>query len=226
MMNSTANLTEPADQVDMEYYQYKSVSSGSIVAMAFAILSVGSVFFFSLLFLPVIGVMFAIFSMLKIQRFSDELTGLGIARTALALNTILFFGVITLNSYIYLTEVPDGYQRISFQDLQPAKGSRRPVPQSAIDLNGKKVFIKGYTYPGEKRINLKTFVLVPDMQTCCFGGQPKLTDMIEVTLNDPLRAEYSWNYRKLTGTLVVDEKIKPVTGLGGVYYRLKADSIR
>jgi hypothetical protein len=73
---------------------------------------------------------------------------------------------------------------------------------------------------------LKSFVLVPDLATCCFGGQPALTDMIEVTLDDPLLANYSISCRSLTGVLEVDDEIKPITGLGGVYYRLKADGIK
>jgi hypothetical protein len=97
-----------------------------------------------------------------------------------------------------------------------------PVSPKALELNGKKVFIKGYVYPDGRQSNIKRFVLVPDMGTCCFGGQPKLTDMIEVTLTDPDRIKYSFQKRKLAGELLVDTQLKPVTGLGGVYFQLKA----
>ena len=64
------------------------------------------------------------------------------------------------------------------------------------------------------------------MGTCCFGGQPKLTDMIEVTLDEPLRIEYSMRKRKLAGIFKVDTQLKAIDGLGGVYYQLQANHRR
>ena len=64
------------------------------------------------------------------------------------------------------------------------------------------------------------------MKTCCFGGQPALTDMIEVTLQDPLRVDFSYGRRKLGGILKVSPNKKGVAGLDGVYYQLDADYVR
>jgi hypothetical protein len=127
----------------------------------------------------------------------------------------------------YATEVPEGYARISFYDLNPAD-SRAPAfpPPDAVALDGKKVFIKGYVYPDGQSTNIKRFVLIPDLGTCCFGGQPKLTDMVLVTLHDPHRTVYNQRKRKLTGTLRVDTSLKPVAGVNGVFYQLEAESIQ
>ena len=225
-MSGSETWAGSSDQLDLEYYQYKAVCTASIVGLVFAFLSLICLLSPTLLFLPGIGIITSLYAVNKVRKFRDELTGLGMAKIALFLNAMLFIVVSGYHSYIYATEVPEGYQRISFVDLQPADGEPGPVPRTALELDGQKVFIKGYTYPGERRLNLKTFVLVPDIGTCCFGGQPALTDMIEVTLDDPLRANYSMFCRKLTGVLEVDNKIKPVSGLGGVYYRLKADGIK
>jgi hypothetical protein len=127
----------------------------------------------------------------------------------------------------YATEVPSGYTRISFADLQPQpRFANMPIPPDALKLNGRQIFVKGYLYPDGQQNNIKRFVLVPDMGTCCFGGQPKLTDMIEVTLVDPLRVEFARRKRALGGVFKVDTNLKPVTGLGGVYYQLTADHLR
>ena len=96
----------------------------------------------------------------------------------------------------------------------------------AMELNGQQVFVKGYVYPDGQRYNIKRFVLVADLGTCCFGGQPKLTHMIEVTLRDPHRVEYSYHKLGLGGVLHVDTRLKPLTGLGGVYFQLDADYVR
>ena len=68
--------------------------------------------------------------------------------------------------------------------------------------------------------------MVPDMKTCCFGGQPALTDMIEVTLRDPLRVDFSYTRRQLGGILKVTPYKKAVSGLDGVYYQLDADYVK
>ena len=61
-----------------------------------------------------------------------------------------------------------------------------------MDLDGKRIFVKGYVHPGVSDMGqIKKFILVPDMGTCCFGGQPKMTDMIEVTIVDGPGVRYS-----------------------------------
>ena len=80
--------------------------------------------------------------------------------------------------------------------MQPdADTPNQIVPPSAQELNGKKVFIKGYVYQpsgrGGQMSGLKEFVLVRDKGQCCFGGNPKLTDMILVKLQGSLTAEFN-----------------------------------
>ena len=132
----------------------------------------------------------------------------------------ILIGGLTVDWLAYATEVPDGYQRISFANLQRFPSTpNRPYHPEALKLNGQRIFVKGYLYPDGQQDDVKHFVLVPDMGTCCFGGQPKLTDMIEVTLEDPLRAEFARRKRRLGGILTVDTAVlKPVSGLGGVYF--------
>ena len=64
-------------------------------------------------------------------------------------------------------------------------------------------------------------MLVPDMGTCCFGGQPKLTDMIQVTLQDPMRTKYSYARRSLGGTFRL--AASSTDNVGTVIYHLDAD---
>jgi hypothetical protein len=44
-------------------------------------------------------------------------------------------------------------------------------------------------------------------------------------LTDPERIKYSFQKRKLAGELLVDTRLKPVTGVNGVYFQLKADYV-
>ena len=81
--------------------------------------------------------------------------------------------------------------------------------------------MKGYVYPDGQTDNIKQFVLVPDMGTCCFGGQPKLTDMIQITLQDPLRTKYSYTRRSFAGTFHL--MARATDKVGNVIYHLDAD---
>ena len=156
-----------------------------------------------------------------------ELTGLGIARIGLFLSATLLVSSLVWKAYDYATEVPDDYTRVSWNELQPDPAKPAlPVSPKSLELHETQVFIKGYVYPDDTQSQLNSFVLVPDRGTCCFGGQPPLTHMIEVRLKEPLTVQYSMLQRKLGGVLKVDTRTKPVSGLGGVYYQLEADYVR
>ncbi len=120
--------------------------------------------------------------------------------------------------------MPKGYERISFTQLKSPISEVDLPPTTALELDGKQVFLKGYIHPTSiASTAARTFVLVPDLGTCCFGGQPKLTHMVEVTLTGDYFAKYAMRQVKLAGTLRVDQHLKPIPSLQGVFYQLKAD---
>ncbi len=221
------SVTEVNPSDHDQYSQYRAVCMSAVSTMVLGIISVPAILFSKLLFVPVFGIGLGVYALVQLKKHRDELTGVNLARIGLAICIVVLVTGTTYSGYIYATEVPDGYQRISFEVLKPEPGSRAPIPQSALALNGQRVFVKGYVHPGvTKRKGIKQFVLVPDMKTCCFGGQPALTDMIEVTLEDPLRVDYSYSKRRLAGVLRVSGQPKSVAGLEGVYYHLEADYAR
>ena len=214
----------PPEASQAEYDRYREMCAMAVVALITGLMSLLSLVFPVLLFIPAFGALCGFVALRSIRQRPTELIGAGLAKIGLALSLVCLIGGTAIATTIYLTEVPEGYERISFSQLQPDEvRPDLPVPPFAIERNEKKVFIKGYIYPSDRKSNLSRFVLVPDMGTCCFGGQPKLTDMIEVTLEDPLRTSWSTRVRKLAGTLLVDTRKKPVTGLDGVYYRMKVE---
>lgn len=225
-MSGSESLAGSLHQLHSEHRSSKSVCIAAVVGLLYALASLSCLLFSDFLFVPLIGMVVSLYAVNKIHNSRDELAGMGMAKVAVLLNAAVFASVWGYHSYIYATEVPAGYRRISFADLQPGPGKREAIPQAALELDGQKVFIKGYIHPGQRRTNLKTFVLVPDLGTCCFGGQPALTDMIEVTLDDRLLTHHSRRCRALTGVLEVDDQVESTGGLGGLYYRLKADGIR
>ena len=218
--------SEQRQAIAADYHQYRALSFGAVLTLGIAVLSIPTIFLAHrnpfLLLLPLIGVIVGAWTMLRLRGRQDEYTGFGYARSGLAIS-VLSFGIGTFTAvYIYATEVPEGYERISFSDLQPLP-TRQDVPYSphAEELSDKKVFVKGYVYPDGQMDDIKQFVLVPDMGTCCFGGQPKLTDMIQVTLQDPLRTKYSYTRRSFGGTFRL--AASSADKVGTVIYHLDAN---
>lgn len=165
--------------------------------------------------------------MIQIRRRSDELTGRGLAWIGLGLSLFSFFGGIAAAAFVYATEVPPGYTRISYVDLQPEEGvPGQFIPPLAKKLDGQKVFIKGYVFPGNTKKNgIKEFLLVRDKGDCCFGGNPKITDRIQVTLKDPLRLTFNSRVNKVAGIFRVRPADNAVDAGGAVFYHLEADHL-
>lgn len=206
---------------------YQEINRAAIVTLVLGVISLVAVAFPTLLVIPLAGVLTGAVAWWQLAN-NPEQAGVWLNKIGLWICGICFVGGSAWHTYDYMTELPDGYERISFYDLQPeAERPDVPIPPFAIQHNGTKVFIKGYVFPGEERDGIKTFILVPDMGTCCFGGNPKSTDMIQVTLKDPTRISYSMRLRKLGGTFHVDPQAVPMKeGLNVVYYRLEADHLQ
>ena len=171
--------------------QYRTFSRMAMLSLIFGLLSFTAFVAPPLAVFSLFGVATGWLALRSIKRFPDELSGRQAALVGCVLCALTFVGSVSRHSYIYATEVPDGYDRISFKVLQPRSAADIPVPKSALDLDGKSVFVSGYIHPDAAGAPVQSFVLVPDMGTCCFGGQPALTDMIEVTLTGRDRVRYS-----------------------------------
>lgn len=224
---SSAEIVENISDYDDQVQPYRAVCKSAVLCLVLGLLSLSALLFSVLLPLPVAGIVLGLVARARLRRYPEELSGRPAVVLGMVLNVTVLVGGSVMHTVVYATEVPEGFQRISFADLQPVpEAPHLPIPPQALELNGKKVFIKGYVYPDGQQYNIKRFILIPDMGTCCFGGQPKLTDMVEVTLRDPLRTIFERRKRRLAGTLSVDTRLKPVSGLGGVYYRLDAEYVR
>jgi hypothetical protein len=222
----SSDAHEPEESYEA-YVPYRALSRAAVASVVMGLLGLSALTAAPLILLPALGLVLGVWGSRAIRRYPNEYSGRSLAIAGIVGNLLLLLGSSALHAAIYVTEVPEGAMRISFADLQPSKRTPElPVPPEALDLDGKRIFVKGYVYPDGQQYNIRRFILVPDMGTCCFGGQPKLTDMIEVTLRDPHRTIYSRTKRKLAGVLRVDSNLKPVSGLNGVYYQLDADYVR
>lgn len=197
-----------------------------MVSLGLGLLSVVSLLDLSLGIIPLIGIVLGIQAWRTINRNPDELTGQVFAKLGVALSALFLFGGWIMAAAIYYTEVPEGFNRISYTQLQPEEGSTEQIPASARDLDGQPVFIKGFIYPGPRNAGIKTFVLCRDNGTCCFGGpKPKLSDMIQVTMVNNWRLNYSPRMFKIAGTFHISPQ-KGEGDVGTVLYSLDAEYVK
>jgi hypothetical protein len=222
-MSNTVHMHSVPESEQM--IPYRALSRAAVVSMVLALLGAFAFLTPALVAVPLGGALFGVVALINIRRFPLELTGKTLAWIGLVTCLLLLVSATALHVYVYVTEVPEGYQPIGFSQLQPPSDRPAAIPAEALELDGKRVFVKGYVHPGvASQGDIQEFILVPDMGTCCFGGQPKVTDMITVTLRAPLRTRYNQRIRKLGGVLRVSNQVKPVAGgLNGGVYELDAD---
>jgi len=209
-----------------EYQPYKALSSTAVASLILGVL--GLLTFLSPIFgaLALVGLVLGVHAMRSIREHQNELTGLGIARLGTLVSLVCLVGGWGWHGYVYATEVPEGFLRISYSELQP-EDSAKPgtIPASARQLDGQQVFIKGYVYPGLQTKGIREFVLVRDKGDCCFGGNPKITDRIQVKLKSPLTIDFHDGLFRLAGTFHVGVGAAS-EGLGQAIYHLDADHVR
>lgn len=99
----------------------------------------------------------------------------------------------------FTVEGPDDAIRISYDDFDLLKIlNMDPVPPNAVsyfpkwlsDLDGKRVRVRGFMYPTFQETGIPAFTLARDNQICCFGRNPKIYDLVEVTLADGVTTDY------------------------------------
>jgi hypothetical protein len=215
-----------AEPVEEGPEQYRALCSAAVVALVFGLLSLAALMDYWLVVVPAVGIIWGIIALRQIRARAGELTGRGLAMCGLALSSVLLFAGPTWVYYDEMSQVPPGYQWISYEELQPNPNVLGEiVPKSAIDFNGKKVFIKGFVFAGSQSEGIKKFVLVRDAGTCCFGGNPKITDRIVVDLATPGGMMYTKQIARVSGVFRVTPSQAP-GGIGAVYYHLDQADLR
>lgn len=152
----------------------------------------------------ILGIVVGSICLWQIRRSFGELGGRTLGRIGLSLSVLFLVSGSALHAYSFATEVPEGYERLSFNNDIAKKGfvvqnGATGLHPDVQQLAEKKVFVKGYMYPTGEEEGLTAFILCKDNQQCCFGGQPKLTDMILVEMQDGATVDYTQSLVSVAG---------------------------
>jgi hypothetical protein len=149
-------------------------------------------------------------------------TGVALARAGVATSVLFGLGG-TMFLHFAMNDVPYGYKEIAFEDLQPNSGEA--VSRYALELqptmrDDRKVFIRGFIYPGRQTQSIREFVLVPTLSHCAFCmTQLRPTDLVQVRLTGDLAVDYRSTEIAVGGRLHVDQ-------VSASPYALEADYVQ
>jgi hypothetical protein len=237
---STADLalSEAADVATSRRDNYRAMSSGAVAGIILGFLSAvmlgaaanSLTACFLVAPLPILGIIVSTRSLARIRSMPEDYCGAGLARTGLFLSAFFLVAGLGSGMYVAAVEVPDGYEPISFISMKPGEIEERGgkvIPDGIRQLEGERVFIKGYMRPQEFKSNLASFLLVRDNQQCCFGplSDVKYFDQMRVELVPPLAADYSSGVFRVGGRLKINPEFVASGGSVPVY-TLVADYLK
>src|SRR3954464_11438039 len=234
---STAKLDMASTASDEESLQYRALHTGALIGLVLGILSVFVPITAPKSFvgcrmvapIPIVGIILSVRALGRIRRQPDQYTGQTLAMLGLLFSLVFLIAGVSYGAYVYVTEVPDGYSRISFTTMKPDELQERNglvVPPEVQALEGKQIFIKGFIRPDSITVprGIDRFLLVRDNNQCCFGDLSKIKyhDQILVARTGDRRVDYSQGVIRIGGVLHIEPQYA-AAGAPRPVFSLKAD---
>ena len=207
---------------------YRALSGTAIASLVLGLLSAVTVLHWVGALVPLTGIFLGRKALGSIRRAPNELTGATIAKLGIFL--CISFWVLGYGWLLFarVSEVPYGYQRVTYDMLQPDPNvPGEKIPPDILKLQpslnqDRKVFIKGYMAPGRQQTGLRHFILCPEIANCPFCiPDPKPTEMILITLEGDLTTDYTTHLVRVGGRLRVNPD-----AANQIPYKLEADYLR
>jgi len=208
---------EPNDAPETRYqgesneFQYRPLSSLAVSSLVLGILSLIGIFLWIVLPVSVLALALGVLALASIRKWQGEYTGNGVAFAGILFSLVSMSAGAYVQVNAYRHEVPQGFDRISFirdisakQFVTGRKGTQ--VNPEVEALVGKKIFFKGFVYPTDQQTELTSFLILKDSDQCCFGGQPKLTDMIGCVMTNGKTCNYLAGRVSVAGTFKLNPK--------------------
>ena len=89
-------------------------------------------------------------------------------------------------------------------DSWPYEDGLKGMPKRIKDLSGKKVMMTGFMLPIDEVQNIKEFLLVQSLWSCCYGQPPDIHGIVRVVMPKGKRTDYFFDPLKIVGTFKVE----------------------
>lgn len=185
---------------------YRALAPMAAVSVVLGVLSIATAFSWYLAIIPLAGMYVGWRALRTIREAPTEWTGRLVAQIGIGLSLTLWIVGGTRLYVAQLEQVPPGYQVIDFDGLQPDPNvPTEPVPQKALDLQDKRIFLRGYIQPRRQSTGIKDFILIPSSGECKFcTPSPKPTELIQVEMQGDLQTSYTNRRVGVAGRFDVD----------------------
>ncbi len=97
-------------------------------------------------------------------------------------------------------------QILPFDELTswPYEDALKGMPKRIKDLTGKKVLMTGFMLPIDEVQNIKEFLLVQSLWSCCYGQPPDIHGIVRVVMPKGKHTDYFFDPLKVIGTFKVE----------------------
>jgi len=203
---------------------YRAVSILAVVAFVLSLFTPLMLLSNWFVIFPLIGALCGIFGLYNILSCPFDYTGRGFALGGIVFSFLLGIGAAGFGVYLYYFNVPYGYTAVHFLELRPDEKTNR-LPEHIMKLaeEQRKVYIKGYMYPGRQLSGIRDFMLVRTQEHCKFcSPEQNPFDMISIHCTGELRAQFRTKIVNIGGTLYINEDFR----YGELPYHIEADLFR
>ena len=97
-------------------------------------------------------------------------------------------------------------QIVPFEEISawPYEEGLRGMPEELSKLNGRTVMMTGFMLPIDAVENIKEFLLVQSLWSCCYGQPPDINGTVRVVMKGDKRIDYKFDPIKIIGTFKIE----------------------
>ena len=202
---------------------YRAVSVLAVIAFILSLLTPLMLLSNWFIIFPLIGAICGAFGLYNILSCPFDYTGRGFALGGIIFSFVLGIAAAGWGVYLYYFNIPYGYTAVNFQELQPDERGRLSERVVKLAEDKRKVYIKGYMYPGRQLSGIQSFTMVRSQEHCKFcQTQISSHDKIGVFCLGDLRATFRTKSVHIGGVLYINEDIR----YGDPAYFIEADLFR
>ena len=105
----------------------------------------------------------------------------------------------------------------------PYEDGLKGMPKRVKELSGKKVLMTGFMLPIDEVQNIKEFLLVESLWSCCYGQPPDIHGIVRVVMPKKKTTDYFFDPLKIIGTFKVEATV--MDGYCVDIYQLHVESL-
>jgi hypothetical protein len=114
---------------------------------------------------------------------------------------------------------------VSFDEISswPYEDGLKGMPKAVRELDKKKVMMTGFMLPIDEVQNIKEFLLVQSLWSCCYGQPPDINGIVRVVMPKGKTTDYFFDPIKVIGTFKVEATV--LDGYCVDIYQLQVESL-